>query len=132
MPGKGGKEWIMGFIKHTGPHTGNFTVLDNKYLWDKRLSLEAKGLLSRILSLPDDWRFSLEGLTRMCLEGRDAVKSALRELEKAGYAVTRTYRDSNGRFASDYEFYETGTDGCDRDPGGEGTCRKTDAVSPRR
>ena len=68
--------------------TGNYTVMSNVHLDDPRLSLKAIGLLSKILRLPDDWDYTLEGLARICKEGKDAIRSAIVELERAGYIVT--------------------------------------------
>lgn len=62
----------------------NYTVMSNHHLQDGNLSLKAKGLLSMMLSLPEDWVYSVEGLVSLCKEGRDAVRSALAELEDAG------------------------------------------------
>ena len=60
----------------------NYTVMSNHHLQDKRLSLKAKGLLSYMLSLPDDWDYSLKGLTTGCRDGIDSVRSAVHELEQ--------------------------------------------------
>ena len=62
----------------------NYTVMSNHHLQDGNLSLKAKGLLSMMLSLPEDWVYSVEGLVSLCKEGRDAVRSALTELEDTG------------------------------------------------
>ena len=59
----------------------NYTVMSNHHLQDKRLSLKAKGLLSYMLSLPDDWDYSLKGLTVGCKDGLDSVRTAVLELE---------------------------------------------------
>ena len=66
---------------------GSFTHVENTVFFDHALSLKAKGLLSMMLSLPEDWVYSVEGLVSLCKEGRDAVRSALAELEDAGYMV---------------------------------------------
>ena len=58
----------------------NYTVMSNHHLQDKRLSLKAKGLLSYMLSLPDDWDYSLKGLTVGCKDGLDSVRTAVLEL----------------------------------------------------
>ncbi len=58
----------------------NYTVMSNYHLRDKRLSLKAKGLLSFMLSLPEDWDYSLNGLVAMHKEGREAIQNALDEL----------------------------------------------------
>ena len=76
---------------------GDFTVMSNYHLRDVTLSNRACGLLSRILSLPDDWNFSASGLASLSRDGRDAVMSELKELEKAGYLKRRTVRDGSGR-----------------------------------
>lgn len=65
----------------------NYTCMANYHLRDKELSLKAKGLLSVILSLPDDWKYSMAGLVAICKEGESAVKAAFKELEKAGYVT---------------------------------------------
>ncbi len=67
----------------------NYTVMSNHHLQDKRLSLKAKGLLSYMLSLPDDWDYSLKGLTVGCKDGLDSVRSAVLELEDDGYVRRR-------------------------------------------
>lgn len=65
----------------------NYTVMSNHHLQDKRLS-ESQGLLSYMLSLPDDWDYSLKGLTTGCRDGIDSVRSAVHELRKmAGICV---------------------------------------------
>lgn len=64
----------------------NYTVMSNVHLKDRGISLKAKGLLSVILSLPEDWNYTTRGLAAICKEGVDSIGAALRELESAGYA----------------------------------------------
>lgn len=77
-----------------------YTVMANFHLRDKNLSLKAVGLLSKMLSFNDGWKFSTRGLSAICKEGPDAILSALRELEKYGYLVRYRQRDSKGRMSS--------------------------------
>ena len=87
--------------------TKDFTIMSNAHLRDGRLSLKAKGLLSYMLSLPDDWRFSTRGLKANCREGADAVRKALCELEAAGYLRRTRIRSENGSFAEgEWSIYE--------------------------
>lgn len=74
---------------------GNFTVIDNAIFKDRTLSLKAKGLLCQMLSLPDGWEFSVEGLSKLSTDGRSAVASALNELQKAGYFRRENVRSGN-------------------------------------
>lgn len=85
----------------------NYTVMSNHHLQDKRLSLKAKGLLSYMLSLPDDWDYSLKGLTTGCRDGIDSVRSIVRELEARGYLRRSKVRDARGRIVDyNYEVFE--------------------------
>ena len=77
----------------------SYTVMANFHLRDKSLSLKAVGLLSKMLSFNDGWKFSTRGLSAICKEGPDAIQSALRELEKHGYLVRHRTRDSKGRMS---------------------------------
>ena len=83
--------------------TKDYTVMSNHHLRNHELSLKAKGLLSMMLSLPDDWNYTTRGLAKICKEGVDAIGSALRELETAGYIVRNQLRDQQGRI-SDTEY----------------------------
>ena len=74
----------------------NYTVMSNYHLRDKSLSLKAKGLLSQMLSLPEDWDYTLAGLARINCEGRDAIRAAVGELEKAGYVTRSRVRNEKG------------------------------------
>ena len=76
--------------------TKNYTVMSNYHLRDKALSLKSKGLLSMMLSLPEDWNYTTRGLAKICKEGVDAIGGALRELESAGYIVRHQMRDRQG------------------------------------
>ena len=69
--------------------TRDYTVMSNHHLRNGKLSLKAKGLLSMMLSLPEDWNYTTRGLAKICKEGVDAIGGALRELETAGYIVRR-------------------------------------------
>ena len=80
--------------------TRDFTVMSNYHLRDKNLSLKAKGLLSLMLSLPEDWDYTLSGLARICQEGKDAIRGAISELERAGYVWRRQTTDRNGKFSA--------------------------------
>ena len=80
--------------------TQNYTVMSNYHLRDRRLSLKAKGLLSLMLSLPEDWDYTLSGLSRISLEGKDAIRAAVVELERAGYVQRRQTTDRDGKFSS--------------------------------
>ena len=85
----------------------NYTVMSNHHLQDKRQSLKAKGLLSYMLSLPDDWDYSLKGLTTGCRDGIDSVRSTVRELEARGYLRRSKVRDARGRIVDyNYEVFE--------------------------
>lgn len=79
--------------------THNYTVMSNYHLRDKDLSLKAKGLLSQMLSLPEDWDYTLAGLARINAEGRDAIRAAVVELEKAGYVQRRQTSGKDGKFS---------------------------------
>lgn len=76
--------------------TKNHTVMANYHLRDKRLSFEAKGLMSLMLSLPDDWDHSITGLSMFGTDKIDSVRSALKELEKKGYVRAERVRDNKG------------------------------------
>ena len=80
--------------------TRDFTIMSNHHLRDKKLSLKAKGLLSLILSLPEDWDYTLKGLSYICKEGIDAVRMAVKELEDAGYIERRRFRNEKGQLKS--------------------------------
>lgn len=85
----------------------NFLILDKACLISPRLSLKAKGLLSLILSFPDDWVIHPKQLLQYCRDGRDAVYSGLKELEEAGYLVYHQSRSQEGQFeAGEYLVYE--------------------------
>lgn len=85
--------------------------MSNYHLKDKRLSLKSKGLLSQMLSLPDDWDYTLTGLCHINRESKDAIRTALQELEKCGYLHRRQTTDASGRFSSnEYIICETPTD----------------------
>ena len=84
-----------------------YTVMSNHHLRNKDLSLKAKGLLSQMLSLPEDWDFTLKGLSLINREQIDAIRAAVKELEQAGYIVRSRERDSQGRLrGADYIIYE--------------------------
>ena len=84
-----------------------YTVMSNHHLRNKELSLKAKGLLSQMLSLPEDWDYTLAGLSHINQEKIDAIREAVKELEKAGYIVRSRERDEKGRLrGADYVIYE--------------------------
>ena len=84
-----------------------YTVMSNHHLRNRGLTLKAKGLLSQMLSLPDNWDYTLAGLSRINREKIDAIREAVRELEKAGYIVRSRERDKKGRLrGADYIIYE--------------------------
>ena len=84
-----------------------YTVMSNHHLRNKELTLKAKGLLSQMLSLPENWDYTLKGLSLINREQIDAIREAVRELEKAGYIVRTRERDEKGRLrGADYVIYE--------------------------
>ena len=87
--------------------TRDYTVMSTHHLRNGTLSLKAKGLLSMMLSLPEDWNYTTRGLAAICKEGVDAIGGALRELEAAGYIVRHQLRDKQGRISdTEYVIYE--------------------------
>ena len=84
-----------------------YTVMSNHHLRNKELTLKAKGLLSQMLSLPEDWDYTLAGLSCINREKIDAIREAVRELERAGYIKRTRERDEKGRLqGADYVIYE--------------------------
>ena len=77
--------------------THDYTVMYNHHLKNRALSLKAKGLLSLMLSLPDDWDYTLQGLAHISLEKVDAIRKAITELENEGYITRTRERDEQGR-----------------------------------
>lgn len=87
--------------------TKDYTVMSNAHFREKKMSLKAKGLLSQMMSLPDDWDYSIMGLTTLSKDGKDSVMSALNELEQFGYLKRTRLTDEHGRFAGyDYDIFE--------------------------
>lgn len=87
--------------------TKDYTVMSNHHLRNSELSLRAKGLLSQILSLPEGWDYTIAGLAAINREGKDAVRAAVQELEKAGYIERRQRQDSGGKFGgNEYVVHE--------------------------
>jgi DnaD/phage-associated family protein len=84
----------------------DYTVMSNHHLRDRNLSLRAIGLLSKMLSLPDDWDYSVPGLVAICQESKNIIQGALKELEKNGYLVRTMTRDSSGHIGYNYDVYE--------------------------
>ena len=90
--------------------TKNYTIMSNEHLRNKEMSLKAKGLLSLMLSLPDDWDYSLNGLVAICKENESAVKTTLQELKDLGYLeIIKKFPDTTdtGRIEYEYVVYET-------------------------
>ncbi len=84
-----------------------YTVMSNHHLRNKELTLKAKGLLSQMLSLPEGWDYTIAGLSRINREKIDAIREAVKELEKAGYIVRSRERDGKGRLrGAEYVIYE--------------------------
>ena len=85
--------------------TRDYTVMSNHHLRNAGLSLKSKGLLSMMLSLPEDWNYTTRGLAKICKEGTDSIGSALKELERI---VRNRLRDSKGKIVDvEYVIYET-------------------------
>ena len=84
-----------------------YTVMSNHHLRNKGLTLKAKGLLSQMLSLPEEWDYTLAGLSHINREKIDAIREAVRELERAGYIQRSRERDDKGRLrGADYVIFE--------------------------
>lgn len=87
--------------------TKDYTVMSNYHFKEKGMSLKAKGLLSLMLSLPDDWDYSINGLATLSKDGKDSVMGALTELEQFGYLIRTRCVNEKGQFAGyDYDIYE--------------------------
>ena len=89
--------------------TKDYTVMSNRHLRDQRISLKAKGLMSQMLALPEDWDYSITGLAAINKESEAAIKTALKELKAAGYLIiTKKTPDQteSGRFEYIYDLYE--------------------------
>lgn len=80
--------------------TKDFTIMCNHHLRNTELSLKAKGLLSLMLSLPEDWDYTMKGLARICKDGIDSISGGIRELEAHGYLVRARIRGANGQLGS--------------------------------
>ena len=87
--------------------TKDYTVMANYHFRDKNLSLKAKGLLSMMLSLPNGWGYSVEGLAKLSSDGRASVMAALKELEKFHYLKRSQARDNSGKLGEAiYDIFE--------------------------
>ena len=86
----------------------NYTVMSNHHLRNKELSLKSKGLLSLMLSLPEEWDYTLKGLSIICKEGIDAIRVSIIELEKQGYIERRRNRNTKGQLTNtEYIIHES-------------------------
>lgn len=77
--------------------TRDYTVMSNHHFRNRNLSLKAKGVMSLMLSLPDDWDYTVAGLATLSKDGLDSVRSALKELEREGYLKMERERDEKGK-----------------------------------
>lgn len=105
--------------------TKDFTIMSNHHLRNTELSLKAKGLLSLMLSLPEDWDYTTKGLAHICKDGVDSITTALKELERHGYLTRQRLRYDNGQLG-DIEYTI-----CSCAPSDSMTCRTCIAFSRR-
>ena len=85
----------------------NYTTMSNYHLRDPNLSNKARGLLSTMLSLPDNWDYTTRGLAKICKDGVDGITAQLKELEQYGYLIRHRIRDTGGRIVDmEYIIYE--------------------------
>jgi hypothetical protein len=96
-------------IRSPRPST-NYSVVANEIIENEALSYKARGLLISLLAKPDDWRVSFNHLVNAGKEGREAIRSAIVELEEAGYMVRVKTRDKNGKFSTDTYVFDTPKD----------------------
>lgn len=93
--------------KITRKKNENYTIVSNVCVRDNRLSLKAKGLMSLVMSLPDGWDFSIQGLSSIVKEGKSAIYAAINELKDFGYCRVISNRDDKGKIiGNDYTFFE--------------------------
>ena len=83
----------------------NFTMISNTILRDKELSMKDRGVLCTICSLPDGWKFSIEGLSAIVTDGVDAIRASVIKLEKMGYMTRSKTRGKDGKYTSEIEVY---------------------------
>ena len=87
--------------------TADYTVMSNTHFKDTEMSLKAKGLLSLMLSLPDNWDYSINGLVTLSKDGKDSVMNTLTELEEFGYLSRSRVTNEKGQFAGfQYDIFE--------------------------
>lgn len=85
----------------------DYSTISNVFFKDKNLSLKAKGLLAMVLTLPDNWDFTINGIEAITKEGKTAIYSAIDELKEHGYCKVKSVRDEKGAFkGNDYTFIE--------------------------
>lgn len=84
----------------------NYTKIDNKYIKRKDLTLKAKGLLTYLLSLPEDWDLNFNELLKHHVDGHDSTRAALDELKEKGYIKYKKTRNNKGHFKHNYTIYE--------------------------
>ena len=84
----------------------DYTIMGKYHLREKNMSLKAKGLLSVMLSLPDDWDYSVEGLVSICEESKTSIQAILKELEDNKYLVRKRLQNDKGQFIYEYNIYE--------------------------
>lgn len=103
--------WLGDIIMiHRAEHNDNFTRVQNQLITDSRLSFEARGFLMFVLSLPDDWTFSLNGLANLAGISRNITMRLIKELKAAGYVTQERRKDLKGKIdACEWHIYETPT-----------------------
>lgn len=105
------------------PKRGNYTIMSNIHLRDPNLSLKAKGMLSYMLSNPDDWDYSVKGLARFSSDGIDSVRSGLKELMEHKYLIRVKVRDAKGHIVDyDYQIFEAPIGSQETSPPSETPC----------
>ena len=91
---------VIGMAVFRIEKTRDYTVMSNHHLRNTNLSLKAKGLLSLMLSLPEEWDYTTKGLARICKDGVDSICAGVRELEEQGYVIRERVRNPNGQLGS--------------------------------
>ncbi len=88
----------------------DYTVMSNYHFKDKELSLRAKGLLSMMLSLPDSWNYSLNGLNSICVESKTTIRNVIKELKDKHYLKVNEMRKDDGKIYYEYIIFEKSFD----------------------